>query len=53
MKTINIGVACDVKNCKWNSEGCNCTLSKIHVGCGCVGEDCTCCESFVEQTTLY
>ena len=44
---INTGVSCDVKNCKYNSEGANCTLGKIQIGCG--NEQCTCCESFCER----
>lgn len=46
-ESINHGVACDVRNCKFNSDGVNCTLNKIQVGCG--NEQCTCCESFVEK----
>lgn len=34
MDNVNKGVACDVTNCKYNSEGVNCTLNKIQVGCG-------------------
>ncbi len=47
MDSVNHGVACDVRNCKYNSEGVNCTLAKIQVGCG--NEQCTCCESFCER----
>ena len=32
MDNVNKGVACDVTNCKYNSEGVNCTLNKIQVG---------------------
>ena len=47
MDNVNKGVACDVTNCKYNSEGVNCTLNKIQVGCG--NEQCTCCESVAEK----
>lgn len=47
MDNVNKGVACDVRNCKYNSEGMNCMLNKIRVGCG--NEQCTCCESFRER----
>lgn len=47
MEEINRGVACDVRNCKYNSDGVNCMLTKIQVGCG--SEQCTCCESFAEK----
>ena len=30
-ETINHGVACDVKNCKYNSEGVNCTLTRYRL----------------------
>ncbi|MDE7076712.1 MAG: DUF1540 domain-containing protein [Clostridia bacterium] len=49
MESINFGIACDVSNCKYNHNGCNCTLDKIHVGCACEGEHCTCCESFSDK----
>ena len=52
MDNVNGGVDCNVTNCKYNSEGCKCRLAKIHVGFGCVGEDCTCCESFSEEERL-
>ena len=42
MDSVNSGVACDVRNCKYNSQGKNCTLNKIQIGCG--SEECTCCE---------
>ncbi len=47
MDSVNSGVACDVRNCKYNSQGKNCTLNKIQIGCG--SEECTCCESFSEK----
>ncbi|MCD7728742.1 MAG: DUF1540 domain-containing protein [Clostridia bacterium] len=49
MENVNHGVACEVSNCKYNFGGHDCTLAKIRVGFGCVGEDCTCCESFCEE----
>lgn len=49
MENINFGIACDVSNCKYNHNGCNCTLDKIHVGCTCEGDHCTCCESFSDK----
>ena len=46
-ESINHGVACDVRNCKYNSEGVNCTLNKIQVGCG--NKQCPCGESFFKN----
>ncbi|MDE7453836.1 MAG: DUF1540 domain-containing protein [Clostridia bacterium] len=48
MKSVNHDIACNVKGCKFNSKGCNCTLDKITVGCAC-GDTCTCCESYSEK----
>ena len=47
MENINKGVKCEVKNCKFNEGGMNCTHNKIQEGCG--DEQCTCCESYVEK----
>ncbi len=47
MDNVNKGVSCEVKNCKYNEGGMNCTLNKIQIGCG--NEQCTCCESFAEK----
>ena len=47
MDNVNKGVACEVKNCKYNEGGVNCTLNKIQIGCG--NEQCTCCESYAEK----
>ncbi len=49
MENINFGIACDVDMCKYNHDGCNCTLDKIQVGCTCEGEDCTCCKSYSKK----
>ncbi len=49
METINFGIACDVSKCKYNHNGCNCTLDKIHVGCACDGDHCTCCQSYSDK----
>ncbi len=49
MEHINYDIACDVSGCKHNHNGCNCTLEKIHVGCSCKGDTCTCCESYSER----
>ncbi len=51
MENINFGIACDVEKCKYNHNGCNCTLDKIHVGtdCNCDSDKCTCCESFCNK----
>lgn len=47
-QNTNIGVGCDVEECRFNVQGTNCSLNKIHVGCAC-GETCTCCDSFVKK----
>lgn len=52
MENINFGIACDVAKCRYNHNGCNCTLDKIHVGCTCDSESCTCCESYDEKSSL-
>ncbi len=44
----NGAVRCDVKNCKHNESGCNCSLDCISVTCGC-GENRTCCGDFSER----
>ena len=46
---VNIGIACDVSTCRHNYQSCNCTLSKIKVGCTCNKESCTCCQSYSEK----
>jgi hypothetical protein len=46
----NLGVNCNVRQCRHNVGGNTCNLSQIKVSCGCAVEhcttDCTCCESF-------
>ena len=49
MENINFGIACDVDKCKYNHDGCNCTLDKIRVGCPHEGGGCTCCESYCSK----
>ncbi len=49
MDKINLGISCDVSKCKYNHNGCNCTLDKIHVGCCHSGESDTCCESYTDK----
>lgn len=49
MENINFGIACEVTGCKYNHNGCNCTLDKIQVGCTCDSEHCTCCESYADR----
>ncbi len=49
MDKINLGISCDVSNCKFNHNGCNCTLDKIHVGCCHDSDNDTCCESFSDK----
>lgn len=49
MENVNFGIGCDVTSCKYNHDGCNCTLNKIQVGCTCGGDACTCCESYSEK----
>ena len=49
MENINFGIACDVNMCKYNHDGCNCTLDKIQVGTTCEGKECTCCKSYIER----
>lgn len=44
MENYNHGVLCDVRKCRHNHSGKNCTLSTVKVTCDC--EDCTCCDSF-------
>ena len=46
MQNVNSCIGCNVSDCKFNVEGKNCSLSHIHVGCGCSAEQCTCCDSF-------
>ena len=49
MENINFGIACDVNMCKYNHDGCNCTLDKIQVGDTCEGKECTCCKSYISK----
>lgn len=49
MENINFGIACDVDKCKYNHDGCNCTLDKIRVGCPHEGGGCTCCKSYCSK----
>ncbi len=49
MQNINTCIGCDVNDCKFNVEGKNCSLSHIHVGCGCNSEQDTCCDSFEKK----
>ena len=49
MENINFGIACDVNMCKYNHDGCNCTLDKIQVGTTCEGKECTCYKSYIER----
>ena len=50
MENVNHDILCNVDNCKYNHDGCNCTLNKIRVGCtGNGGHDCTCCKSYCEK----
>lgn len=49
MENINFGIACDVDMCRYNHDGCNCTLDKIQVGCTHDGQQCTCCKSYIEK----
>lgn len=46
--TMNKGVGCEVEECRYNVEGKDCMLDKIHVGCGC-GTSCTCCDSYEKR----
>ena len=49
----NFGVCCDVKQCRHNMDGCNCSLDKIKVTCDCTCDtcepECTCCGSYEER----
>lgn len=49
MENINFGIACDVNMCRYNHDGCNCTLDKIQVGSTHNSEQCTCCRSYIEK----
>lgn len=49
MEHVNSAIGCGVESCKFNLEGKNCSLSHIHVGCGCSSEQCTCCDSFEKK----
>ncbi len=49
MKSANHDIACNVEGCKFNLNGCNCTLEKITVGCTCDSKVCTCCESYSKK----
>ena len=49
MENFNNDIACSVNKCKFNYNGCNCTLDHIKVGCTCNSEKCTCCESDSED----
>lgn len=49
MNNVNNDIACDVSSCKYNYQGCNCTLEKIKVGCTCHDDNCTCCDSYSEK----
>ena len=46
MEKVNRAICCEVSECVFNSEGKNCTLDRIVVGCGCNEENCTCCENY-------
>lgn len=48
---MNRGVSCGVTKCRYNRDGMNCELAKIHVGnnCNCNDEACTCCDSFEDR----
>jgi len=50
-KEVNVGVGCNVTECKFNRAGDYCTLSRIHIGntCSCDAESCTCCDSFQKK----
>ncbi len=48
-KEVNTSIGCGVTECKFNRAGDYCTLSKIHVGCSCSKESCTCCDSFEKK----
>ena len=41
-------IKCDVRNCKHNLNGCNCSLDKVSITCGC-GESCTRCNDYSDQ----
>ena len=49
MNNVNTCIGCNVSDCKFNVEGKNCSLSHIHVGCGCSQEQQTCCDSFEQK----
>ena len=46
MEKVNCAIGCEVSECVFNSEGKNCTLDRIVVGCGCNEETGTCCEIY-------
>ena len=52
MEDVNFCIGCEVNKCKFNVEGKNCSLSRIHVGCGRSNEQCTCCDSFEERNRV-
>ncbi len=45
-RDMNCGVSCGVTECRFNRDGMNCMLDKIHVGNTCDCEHCTCCDSY-------
>jgi hypothetical protein len=48
---INSSIGCGVNECKFNVNGCNCSLSHIHVGNAHDAQPshCTCCDSYEEK----
>lgn len=44
MDAFNNGIVCDVKKCKHNYLGTNCTLKTVKVTNDC--DSCTCCGSY-------
>lgn len=43
------GIHCNVDNCVYNSNNCECTAGKINVGCTCIDPNCcdeTECKTF-------
>ena len=44
MNENNHSILCDVRLCRHNVDGCNCSLDAVKITTDCT--DCTCCDSF-------
>lgn len=43
---MNASIGCNVKECRFNVLGANCSLEHIHIGGCCSEKHCTCCDNY-------